>query len=1061
MIFSYDKFNRLERPLLYLANPYKKYFGAIHNVELHTNLCFNSMSELTFKSYQYQNGIQTPYYDEIEVLKLIETSYIGWFQITECVEHGEGNTKYKEVTARTLENELTKKMLTSFGAMGVKTDSQGGLDRYCLYNPLDTAHSILHIVMEKAPLWTVGHIDTEITTEYRTFNEDSIDAYSFLMGNVSKAFECIFVFDTFTRTINAYKLENIGKQTSIFLSHRNVIEHAQMEENADDIYTVMTVSGGDYDGSPLQITDVNPAGTSYICNFDYYYPWFSPELKQKISEYANACEERKSGYSNALLKLKKLLAEAEKINNRLPATSHSVNWNEYGAIELQGEFDYYNQKMSLYLDGRNEMKRQEYYNILYGSHGIANALKQRKQEYQAKQAEILHQQEICNNFILNMESFLGNDLYKELSSYFYFTSFVDDTFVATRTMTDSEILEMKTALFEQAKKKLAEVSHPSYTMTIDSENFTALPKYKSYTEQLSLGCMVTVELEEDRLIYPRLLKMSIDWDNLSNFTLTFSSKENLSDGYINLAEIQQLAQSAATSQALSGIGWDAAKKQTSVVSEFMSNAFNAAKNKLLAGKNEEFKIDGTGTLWRKWVDERNDYSPNQMWGTSNGLFLTNSAWETVDTAIGELYLGTDANGNDIIMYGIAAPLLLGKITISEQLYIFNDSGNYSITNDGLVATNGKNTLKITPNDNNCLFSILKDGRKKLWFNNNGDAWFEGHVTASEITSSKFTCTNGVNTILIDPGNPKLFQILKGSAPVLYFTENGDAVFKGKMTVGTIFSDNWLQSGGNEDGTLQGTEGTFIDLAKGTFHFGGKHLELTERFLKCNGSNDFTWMGVTHPNTKRYVKISESYIQTQYDNGQINLFITPRGIATGKTAEPNPNAENANSGIIDFYSSYLGESTEGNTYQGITVRARSAPVCLSSAHSSIVMNPNDETSDGNMYTFTVNSNQNGHLKYGRFRNKDYSVGMVFNQSEGKIKISNGDTGLGDLQCNQLQIKSCKLDGKDLATYLEHLKQDWQTDLDEWAKKYNDLSNDYMNYRATYRYSSCSSCCPDYN
>ena len=40
----------------------------------------NSMSELTFKSYQYQNGIQMPYYDEIEVLKLIEASYIGWFK---------------------------------------------------------------------------------------------------------------------------------------------------------------------------------------------------------------------------------------------------------------------------------------------------------------------------------------------------------------------------------------------------------------------------------------------------------------------------------------------------------------------------------------------------------------------------------------------------------------------------------------------------------------------------------------------------------------------------------------------------------------------------------------------------------------------------------------------------------------------------------------------------------------------------------------------------------------------------------------------------------------------
>lgn len=1102
MIFSYDKFNRMERPILYLANPYKTYIGTIHNTELKMDLCFNSMSELTFKTYKYVNGEEMPNYDDIEVLKLIESQYIAWFQITECVEYGEGKTKYKEVTARTLENELCKKMLNSFGSMGVSTDSQGGLDRYCLYNILDTDHSILHIVMEKAPLWTVGHIDPEITTEYRSFNEDSIDAYTFLTDNVARAFECVFVFDTFNRTINAYKLENIGKETSVFLSHRNVIEHAQIEESADDIYTVMTVCGGDYDGNPLQITDVNPTGTSYICNFNYYYPWFSDELKVKITEFNKACDDRKGGYTTALSVLKELMLELEDINNRVPETPHSTNWSEYGVIELQSEFNYYNQKMSVYLDGQNESKRMEYYNILYGTNGIQNTLSQRKSEYAVKETEIAHQKNVIDNFVLNMEDFLGNKLYKELSSYFYYTDFVDDTFVATRAMDDSEILEMKLALFEEAERKLSEVSHPSYTMTIDSENFFALPKYREYAEQLYLGCMVSVEFEEDKIITPRLLKISIDWEDLNNFTLTFSSKTSLDDGIIQMEEIYGLASSTANSQILSGIGWDAAKNNITPVSDFMNNAFNAAKNGLFSGKNQEVITDGSGTRYRKWLDELNDYSPKQMWHTNNGIYLTNSAWETVDTAIGELNLGTDANGNNIILYGIAAPLLLGKMTISEYLYIYNNSGSYTITDDGLVATNGINTLKITPNDNE-IFSILKGSEKRVWFDANGNAWFKGNITASEITSSKYTCTNGINTILIDPNNsrlfqilngsnpvlyfaengdawfkgnitaskitsskftcsngintvlidpdsPKLFQIFKGNTPVLYFTENGDAVFEGKMTVGTIFSKNWLTSGGDENGTKQGTEGTFINLVDGTFHFGGEHLELTEEFLKCNGESNFNWMGVEYPTVKRFVKISESYIQTQYDDGTINLFITPRGIATGKSAICDPDASGVSYGIIDFYSKFLGDNLNG-----ITIRTHDSPVCLSSAKGTVVLNPNDYISNDLMFAFNVSTdNQSGLLRYGYFKSKNYGVGIAFNHNENKIKITNGSTGLGTLHCGEI---TCTVDGKDLKKYLETLKQDWQTDLDNWAAKYNSLNATYLSYKASHPYSSCSSCC----
>lgn len=835
MIFSYDKFNRIERPILYLANPYKTYIGTIQNTELKMDLCFNSMSEMTFKTYKYVNGYEMPNYDDIEVLKLIEAQYIAWFQITDCIEHGEGKFKYKEVTARTLENELCKKMLTSFGSMGVSTDEQGGLDRYCLYNVADTDHSILHIVMEKAPLWTVGHIDPEITTEYRSFNEDSIDAYNFLTDNVAKAFECIFVFDTFQRTINAYKLENVGKDTSVFLSHRNVIEHAQIEESSDDIYTVMTVSGGDYDGNPLQITDINPTGTSYICNFNYYYPWFSDELKVKITEFNKACAKRKGGYTASISTLKELMLELEDINNRVPKTEHSTNWSEYGVVELQSEFNYYNQKMSVYLDGQNESKRMEYYNILYGANGIQNALTQRKSEYAAKEVEITHQQEIIDNYVLNMEDFLGNELYKELSSYFYYTTFTDDTFVATRAMDDSEILEMKLALLEEAERKLAEVSHPSYTMTIDSGNFLALPKYKEYAEQLSLGCMVSVEIEEDEIITPRLLRISIDWEDLKNFTLTFSSKTKLDDGLIQLEEIHKQINTTVTSQILSGIGWDAAKNQITPVNEFMNSALDASKNALFSGKNQEVITDGSGMRLRKWVDELNDYSPNQMWETNNGIYLTDSAWESVNVAIGELNIGKDTNGNDITMYGIAAPLLLGKMTISESLYIMNQNNSFSINNDGLLAlSQNKNTaIKINPNNNSGLIEIVKgygtsSAKSVFYTDSSGNLNLTGTINANSGTIGGWTIdSNGLSGSGTISGGEITGSSISGGT-IVGGEITGSSISAGTITGTTINGSN-IKSGSIEGAKIvsRSDDGSFVLITGGKLWSKGVFLSKQE------------------------------------------------------------------------------------------------------------------------------------------------------------------------------------------------------------------------------------------
>ena len=1018
MMFSYDKFSQLEKPTVTLAKPDKRYIGFLKNYDLKTELYFNSISQATFTVHKYENGIKTPHYDEIEVLKLVEIKYVGWFQITQINKVGDGDNERKEVTALSLENELCHILLYSFGEMGIKTDEDGGQDMYCLYNPSDKEHSILHIIMGISPIWTVGHIDEEVATSYHSFTEDSIDAYSFLTGEVSKVYECVFQFDTFDRTISAYKLTNIGQNTSIFLSYRNLINEIQVDEDSADIKTIFNVVGGDYNGNPLVIANVNPTGTNDIINVSYYRNngWFSKALESKYDSYEATLKDRKETYTNELKKLTELIQKRDEIAERMPSTPNSTNWSEYGTKGLQVQFDKYNDLMSTCLDGNRELDRVKYYNILNGTNGIVANQKARKEEYKSAEEEIKTQEEYLDVITVDTVEFFGTDLYKELSAYFRYNDFIDESYVGKKNMSDDKILQMQQDLLEKANKELAKVCKPKYTITINSQNFPAMSKYLKYTEQLYLGNIATIEFEDDTMVEARLLKIVFDWEDYDNFELVFSSKTKLEDGWFEFAEIQQQASSSATSQAISGSGWNEAKKQNTVVADFMNNAFDAAKNKLFAGKNEEFKIDGTGTLWRKWLDYKNDYSPNQMWGTSNGLYLTDSAWATVDTCIGELNVGKDENGNDIIMYGIAAPLLLGRITITEQLYVFNDSGTYSMTKDGFISENANKTNKlvINPEDNE-IFSIYKNSDKVVWFDYSGNAWFKGNITASEITGSKFTATNGTNTITIDPSTGgQLFSISKGSEQVLYFTSSGDAIFKGSLTVGAIFSQNWLTSGGNESGTSQGTQGTFINLTDGTFFFGGEHLQLTEERLRCNKENSYEWMNVIYPETKKYAEITGDYIMMQYATGNINLYMTPRGIATGIRGQYLPEYDYTNAGIIDFYSDFI-----ENGSNGMTLRTNKGSVCLSSAKNNIIINPNDNQQyndrgelvseyERRMFAFEVRGeNRRGHLKYGHGRQNTWGAGLEFRHNTSKVVVTDGYDGEGTLQCKDLVVNGVSL------------------------------------------------------
>ena len=131
--------------------------------------------------------------------------------------------------------------------------------------------SLLDILLEEIPWWSVGSVDKSLTSKINRLSIEEQDVYSVLTQDVSEAYECFIEFDTINCKINVYDINTYSKETNIYLDNENLLSSFQIDINSDNIYTTFYVSGGDSDsGSNLYINQVNPTGSNLIEDISYF-----------------------------------------------------------------------------------------------------------------------------------------------------------------------------------------------------------------------------------------------------------------------------------------------------------------------------------------------------------------------------------------------------------------------------------------------------------------------------------------------------------------------------------------------------------------------------------------------------------------------------------------------------------------------------------------------------------------------------------------------------------------------------------------------------------------------
>lgn len=782
-----DFLNNLEKPIIYIAKKDKTFLGAVSiydDLSLTFNL--NAFQTASFKIYRDINGKKYEHYGDFQEDRLIMIQGISWYKIH--VETNIENTGIsKSITANSLECTLCNKRLIDFEC----NTGEILYDDYVktiFYNPTNPKGSLLNRVLNVAPSWSVGHVDATLASKQRSFDVDDNDVYSFLTSDVSEAFNCLFIFDTFNMTVSAYDLDNYGDDTNIYVSMDNLAQSMTETIDENSIITCYRVNGGD----GIYINEVNPNSTNKIYNFEYYLPEMEESIQNKVKAYNEKYQSLKPQYEEIMKRLGDQIGVIQDLETRLPDSLDSKDWTKYGLDFLDTKVKSFKNIDEVYC--AQGMNKPDSFNYNLYQQNLEN-LNSVTAEYNKRKAEVDSAIDVYNSIIeernavqsqLDMNKWFNNDEWKTLDSYIVEETYSNDNYITTDNTTDTERFDIERQLFDVAWKDLSKKCRPQYQYSSTLSNVLTIPQFKGFLKYFQLGNFIRMATDYDTVIKLRLISFTVDYNDTSKIDVTFSDAIRVHDIYEDASSIQAQANSAAMSFQFNKDQYDKSVNQSNFVEEMRKYGLDVAN---IPVKNQHQSWDETGMWFRQWNEQKNDFDPEQIKIINNQIVFSDNGFQSAKMAIGKIPI--DKNGNTV--YAVNAEAILGKLFLGEYLTLQNNSGTYKFDDAGFIASSGNNSVRIQPNNASELFSIYKGNQKQVYINSDGDVEFAGILKSSSGVFGGLVSGGSINI-----GNGMFLVDSNGNMTAKSGTFGNNCTFKGTLD----------GVKGNFSGDITGASGTF-------------------------------------------------------------------------------------------------------------------------------------------------------------------------------------------------------------------------------------------------------------
>ena len=204
----------------------------------------------------------------------------------------------------------TAEEYASYFGTGVNKDTPLHVKNYPnvrFYDETKPELSLLHIIFKTIPDWKIKTVDTSLWRKERTFSEDRVAVYDFLMNDITDTFSCVIEWDTITNEVSFYEEVEDGITTNntvqtrfdtdVYISRENLANEINIKYSTDNIKTKLKVSGSD----GLDIREIN-LGKSYIMNLGFYHTidWMEQDLYLAYNKYLQAVKDYSPIYATEM-----------------------------------------------------------------------------------------------------------------------------------------------------------------------------------------------------------------------------------------------------------------------------------------------------------------------------------------------------------------------------------------------------------------------------------------------------------------------------------------------------------------------------------------------------------------------------------------------------------------------------------------------------------------------------------------------------------------------------------------------------------------------------------------
>jgi len=296
---KFDNSYNVIQPTLMLSTRGGKRLGSVVAYNLKAVDSLNACFDFKFEVHKYIGELINPVWDEVQDFRLIYCpEYDRWFEI--YVEFVDDAEVIKHISAVSIgEAELSQ--INLYG-IEINTETDISRDDYevtVLFDETNPNASLLNRIMEKAPHYTIKHVDASIAKIQRTFEFNEISIYD-AFQEIATEINCIFIIDSgmnsdggIKREISIYDLESYcydcktrgeflhtcsncesenirlgyGEDTGIYISKENLADGITYASDNASVKNCFKLEAGD-DLMTATLVNCNPNGSGYI----WYFP---------------------------------------------------------------------------------------------------------------------------------------------------------------------------------------------------------------------------------------------------------------------------------------------------------------------------------------------------------------------------------------------------------------------------------------------------------------------------------------------------------------------------------------------------------------------------------------------------------------------------------------------------------------------------------------------------------------------------------------------------------------------------------------------------------------------